>query len=72
MKAGACTQVIKVAGVDLTTCQEFVKGIVDESLALALSRHFENLRYLLTLYDSLLGDSTTTIPGTIYNFTSDL
>lgn len=71
MKAGACNQVIKVAGVDLATCQSFVKGIVDESLALALSRHFENLRYLLTLYDSLLTDKTTTYSGKIYEFTSD-
>ncbi|CAD8104910.1 unnamed protein product [Paramecium sonneborni] len=73
MKAGACNEVIKVAGVDLATCQAFVKGIVDESLALALSRHFENLRYLLTVYDSLLNDSSaTTIAGTVYNFTNDI
>ncbi|CAD8089669.1 unnamed protein product [Paramecium primaurelia] len=73
MKAGACNEVIKVAGVDLATCQAFVKGIVDESLALALSRHFENLRYLLTVYDSLLNDSTaTTIAGTVYNFTNNI
>lgn len=45
---------------------------MDESLALALSRHFENLRYLLTVYDSLLNDSvSTTISGTVYNFTTD-
>lgn len=44
---------------------------MDESLALALSRHFENLRYLFTLYDSLLKDPTTPIQGEIYNFTSD-
>ncbi|CAD8111372.1 unnamed protein product [Paramecium sonneborni] len=73
MKAGACAQVIQVAPVDLATCQAFVKGIVDESLALALSRHFENLRYLLTVYDSLLNDSSaTTIAGTLYNFTDNL
>ena len=48
-----------------------MKGIVDESLALALSRHFENLRYVLTVYSSLLSDSTTTISGTTYNFTTD-
>ncbi|CAD8192732.1 unnamed protein product [Paramecium pentaurelia] len=72
MKAGACNEVIKVAGVDLVTCQAFVKGIVDESLALALSRHFENLRYLLTVYDSLLNDSSATaIAGTVYNFTTN-
>jgi len=38
---------------------------------LALSRHFENLRYLLTLYDSLTTDSTTAVPGKVYEFSSN-
>lgn len=59
MKVGACSEVIKLTTVTLEDCTGFAKGIVDESLALAMSRHFENMRYLLTLYDSLMKDSTT-------------
>ncbi len=59
MKVGACTEVVKLTTVTLDDCKGFAKGIVDESLALAMSRHFENMRYLLTLYDSLVKDPTT-------------
>jgi hypothetical protein len=68
MKVGACSEVIKLTTVTLDDCKNFAKGIVDESLALAMSRHFENIRYLLTLYDSISKDPTTVFPGTINNY----
>jgi len=37
-------------GVDPTACQNFADGAVYQGMAVALTRHFENLRFLLTLY----------------------
>lgn len=62
---------VNYANATLEQCKSFAKGIVDESLALAMSRHFENMRYILTLYSSLIKDPTMEFPGTVYNFTND-
>jgi hypothetical protein len=59
MTVGACNEVIKLTTVTLKDCKAFAKGILDESFTLALSRHFENTRYLLTVYDSILQDPDT-------------
>ena len=62
---------VNYANATIDQCKSFAKGIVDESLALAMSRHFENMRYILTLYSSLMKDPTMDFPGTVYNFTDD-
>ena len=44
---------------------------MDESLALALSRLFEDLRTLITIYNSLMVNSSTQISGTVYNYSNN-
>jgi hypothetical protein len=54
MAVGACTTIITLTPVQIDDCKAFAKGILDESFTLALSRHFENIRYVLTVYDSIV------------------
>eukprot|EP01016_Furgasonia_blochmanni_P027631 TRINITY_DN2910_c0_g1_i2.p1 TRINITY_DN2910_c0_g1~~TRINITY_DN2910_c0_g1_i2.p1 ORF type:complete len:296 (-),score=88.30 TRINITY_DN2910_c0_g1_i2:228-1115(-) len=50
MMLNPCPVVVNQGLVTDATCQTFADGSVYQGLAVALTRHFENLRYLLTLY----------------------
>lgn len=36
---------------DYDSCESFADGAVYQGLAVGLSRYFENIRYLMTIYD---------------------
>jgi hypothetical protein len=40
----------RLLNVTLNACETFAEGSMKQGLAVALTRYFENLRYLLTLY----------------------
>lgn len=44
MKSGACSYLATIISIDDTGCLAFIEGIIDQSLSLALSRYFEDIR----------------------------
>jgi hypothetical protein len=72
MVEGACNEIILFSNVTLLDCESFAQGIVNQSFALAMARHFENLRYVITLYDSINDDPGIEFPGHVTEFTSDM
>ncbi|CAD8070227.1 unnamed protein product [Paramecium primaurelia] len=71
MKSGACSYLFSIIDIDINTCQSFIEGIIDQSLSLALSRYFEDIRSQLQEYNNIIKDPSHTISGTLYNFTSN-
>lgn len=50
MKVDACAEIDKMSIESSTDCANFSFGIMKEGLAVATSRHFENIRLLVSLY----------------------
>ncbi|EGR30970.1 hypothetical protein IMG5_119850 [Ichthyophthirius multifiliis] len=44
-------------------CEAFANSIIKEGLGLAIIRHFENIRYVITLYNNFLKDPNAEFPA---------
>ncbi|KAL4426928.1 hypothetical protein ABPG74_012928 [Tetrahymena malaccensis] len=59
----ACTVMESLNIQKATDCAKFAVGIVQEGMGPGTIRHFENIRYLITLYSNFANDASQTFPA---------
>lgn len=60
MMLNPCEIIYSMKAADVAVCQAFAEGSVYQGMAVAITRYFENLRYIQTLYSKFLTSTPAT------------